>query len=77
MDYKSATSQVGTLLAQLSTETEKSSKGVAAAQVRYRKSLSDIINLCKKLRTESLASGTDSENQAESSSRSNSENKAD
>lgn len=65
MDYKSATSQIESLLAQLTAETEKSSKGVAAAQVRYRKTLSDIINTCKKLRAESLNSGSDSETKSE------------
>jgi len=54
MNYKVSAEQIENLLNGLKEEVAKSDKGVQAAQIRYRRKLSEIIMLAKSLRAISL-----------------------
>lgn len=55
MNYENIADKISALVEELKKEASKCDKGVSAAQVRYRRKLSDIINECKEARAKSLS----------------------
>jgi len=64
MNYKVSAEQIENLLNGLKEEVAKSDKGVQAAQIRYRRKLSEIITLAKSLRAISLGRSASSSDES-------------